>query len=126
MQAVLQSRNPLVDCPVDLANFRSITGADPVLEQRFFRLFFESSVECLDAMQTSMKDGACDVWRRQAHALKGTSLNLGAGQLSQLCLEAQENHQAQPEKKLLLLTAIRTELKRVEQYLNDMRDLATQ
>jgi len=105
--------------PVDLADLHSMTGNDAAVEQTFFQLFFESSAECLKAMQFSLQDDAPNIWRRKAHTLKGTSLNLGAERLGQLCLEAQENYQASLEKKQQLFAAIQVELKHVEQYLSE-------
>ena len=57
------------------------------------------------------------IWRRQAHALKGMSLNLGATKLGNLCDKGQDSPLAPPAEKNELLKNIRAEYEEVRQFL---------
>jgi histidine phosphotransfer protein HptB len=112
----LQDR--LVTAPVDLAALREITGGDADIERELFETFLQSATECVAALKAGYPLGRKDEWRKQAHALKGASLNLGAARLGQLCGEAQDSYQGSPEEKLGMLAAIEAEFARVKAFLD--------
>ena len=64
--------------PVDLTNLRTITDGDKEMEELLFAQFRESGDATLQAMQDGCIDGPSEGWRKAAHAVKGTSYNLGA------------------------------------------------
>lgn len=102
---------------VDLSIFHEMTGSDLVLERKLFKVFFESSTQCLAIMQANWHRNGEQAWRQQAHAFKGLCLNIGAGHLAQLCEKAQNCDAEKPEKKLKLLKSIQNEFGQVRQYL---------
>jgi histidine phosphotransfer protein HptB len=106
---------------IDLSNLREITGGDVDVERELFDLFLQSADECIAALKNSADTPHNDEWRKQAHAFKGTSLNLGAGELGRLCKEAQEKYQAAPDEKRALLAAIESEFGRVKTQLEIAR-----
>src|SRR4051794_13808173 len=105
---------------VNLAAFHEMTGGDPALEQKLFKDFLKSATQCFSAMQKSWAKGKETVWRYQAHAFKGICLNLGAVRLGQLCKEAQDNSNSEPEEKLILLKVIECELESVKRFLDEV------
>lgn len=106
--------------PVDLTNFREMTGGDAELEKILFGEFCSSFENGLTDLQTHCRDNAAEPWRKCAHALKGICLNLGAHGLSDLCKTAQESPQADTETKLALLAKIQEEYKRVQKFVTGL------
>jgi HPt (histidine-containing phosphotransfer) domain-containing protein len=103
--------------PVNLDNLREITGGDTEIEQELFRIFLESSAECLTALAVNCGADQTEAWRKQAHALKGISYNLGAQALGDLCKMAQDEPTMSAPDKQALLTAIRQEYAQVAKFL---------
>ena len=103
--------------PVDLTNLREMTDGDTELEQELFAEFISSSEECLAIMSENCTDGENEAWRSNAHALKGTSINLGADTLAGLCKDAQENHAANSNEKQGMLETIKKEYEAVKAFL---------
>jgi HPt (histidine-containing phosphotransfer) domain-containing protein len=107
--------------PVNLTNLREITGGDHEIEQELFVVFLESAQVCLKGLRDSLADTDHVIWRKQAHALKGISYNLGAQLLGDLCKMAQDDSTTSQEQKTQLLTAIEGEYGLVESYLKDLK-----
>lgn len=103
--------------PVNLENLREMTGGDVALEKELFTVYMDSAWKCLEALRGSLGAGQEEVWRTQAHAFKGMSLNLGAENLGQLCAKAQMNHTAAEGEKKAMLAAIETEYELVKNFL---------
>jgi len=103
--------------PVNLDNLREMTGGDSELEKELFGVYLSSSEACLTALKANTQEGQEELWRTQAHAWKGMSLNLGADMLGTICADAQANHLAPAEKKAEMLTAMEAEYARVKAYL---------
>lgn len=106
--------------PVDLTNLRSITDGDKEMEQALFEEFVSSSEESLSTLQNSVDNAFAETWRKEAHALKGVALNLGAIGLGALCKKAQDEFNASPDFKADLLKKIREEYALVKQFLSEL------
>lgn len=104
--------------PVDLTNLRSITEGNKDIEQMLFEEFLSSSDAALATLASQCTDGANEIWRSTAHAMKGTALNLGAEKLGELCKTAQETSAATAADKASLLHQIQTEYTLVKAFLN--------
>lgn len=102
---------------IDLTVLREITGGDRDLERSLFEMFIASSDICLSAMQQNISNPDETEWRIQAHAWKGSSANLGATKLRELCWRAQATQDAAPEQKRQLLAEIQQEYAAVLQAL---------
>lgn len=109
-----------MSAPVDLDNLRSITDGDEEIEKALFEEFFSSSEASLRVMQSSVGPEGNEIWRQQAHAIKGVSLNLGANRLSDLCKKAQDHYQISEIDKRELLTLIQDEYSKVCAYLKNI------
>lgn len=103
--------------PVDLTDLRSLTDGDREMELALFQEFYSSSEAGISAMAASCQDGVSESWRSTAHALKGTSYNVGAKALGDLCKQAQENPGLPASEKVALLEKIKNEYARVRAYL---------
>ncbi len=105
---------------IDLTNFREMTDGDVELEKELFEEFFSSSEECITAMESNCVDGENEIWRSNAHAFKGTALNLGADKLGQMCKDAQEGQDMSAAEKTTLLEKIKAEYSAVKVFLEGL------
>lgn len=105
---------------VDLTNLRDMTDGDPDMERELFAEFISSFENELAQLRASLSDGASETWRRRAHALKGVAFNLGAMRLGELCKQAQDAQQSNPEAKSDLLNKIGAEFEEVRHYLGEL------
>ncbi|MEQ1706134.1 MAG: hypothetical protein ABL867_09225, partial [Rickettsiales bacterium] len=64
--------------PVDLDNLRSMTDGDAEMEKILFEEFFSCFDTAIINMQNNYGEDNREEWRKDAHALKGISMNLGA------------------------------------------------
>jgi HPt (histidine-containing phosphotransfer) domain-containing protein len=103
--------------PVDLTNLHEMTDNDSVMEKELFKEFISSFDSAIEIMRKSCDESSSETWRSQAHALKGTSVNLGANRLADLCKKAQEQYESTTENKNNLLNDIEAEYKLVREFL---------
>jgi len=109
-----------MNVPVDLANLRSMTDGDREMEVALFEEFYSSFETGIAELEASVEAPAAETWRKQAHALKGVALNLGAGHLGELGKKAQDEYQAGAEAKTALVQSIRTEYEQVKLFLQKL------
>jgi HPt (histidine-containing phosphotransfer) domain-containing protein len=102
---------------LDLENLRSMTDGDADIESELFQVFIETAEECMRVMRMSYMMQESESWRKQSHALKGISLNLGAEPLGMLCHSAQLSSTATPEHKAELMGLIDAEYQEVKAIL---------
>ena len=105
--------------PVDLANLRDMTGGDKDVETMLFGEFFKSAQACIHGLEQLQGSDQNDAWRKQAHAFKGISLNMGANQLSALCKQAQDGCTMPADGKQALLISIKSEYELVKKFLEE-------
>lgn len=108
---------PVADTPVDMEQLRIFTNDDPNEEKALIALFLEQAQAMLDILQKSTGAYNQEGWKSATHRLKGSSGNLGAMKLHDLCKRAEVNWQDSEYKKLEMLDEIKTEILRVEQFL---------
>jgi HPt (histidine-containing phosphotransfer) domain-containing protein len=82
-----------------------------------FQEFFSSATELLSQLSHAVQTNNSDGWRTAAHALKGTSYNLGAKLLGDYCKTAQEQNNASRDEKQEILENINSEYGRVRAYI---------
>lgn len=105
-----------MNTPVDLTNLRSMTDGDKEMEKALFEEFFSSFKAGVAILQSSLEN--TEAWRKEAHALKGVALNLGAMELGELCKKGQDEPNADAAAKESLLKTIQSEYERVERFLS--------
>lgn len=104
--------------PVDLTNLRSMTDGDKEMEKALFEEFFSSFKVGMATLQANTENA--EAWRKEAHALKGVALNLGAMKLGELCKNGQDEPNADAAAKAELVKAIQVEYERVQQFLMNL------
>ncbi len=106
--------------PVNLENLRDITGGDTEIEKELFQVFLDSAQDCLTALAASCTPDNAETWRKQAHAFKGISYNLGAEALGDICRTAQDSSSSDVNEKRVMLAALQHEFSRVQAYLRGL------
>ncbi len=92
--------------------------------RRILELYLGDSPKRLTTMRRGITEGDAQAIERAAHALKGSSANLGASGLAEHCHQLEKLSAATvPTGAEALLAALETEYGRVEQA---MRELLTQ
>jgi CheY-like chemotaxis protein/HPt (histidine-containing phosphotransfer) domain-containing protein len=73
--------------PIDVAQLDAFTDGDEALERELVTLYIKTARRYLEEMRTAAKAGAS--WEGSAHALKGASANIGAGDVAALAAAAE-------------------------------------
>jgi HPt (histidine-containing phosphotransfer) domain-containing protein len=84
-----RDQTPACDPVLDLDHLRGFTDGDPQLEGELSTLFLSTAEMYLRSMHEALASGR--PWSSIAHALKGSSANLGARRLSALALAAEHS-----------------------------------
>ena len=106
--------------PVDLSHLRSLFDNDPATEQKLFNVFLRQASELLHMLEVSCGENQMNEWRQAAHKLKGSSANLGAHALSDLCNKAEHSYAAPKSEKQKSIDDIQKELASVKAFLSDI------
>jgi CheY-like chemotaxis protein/HPt (histidine-containing phosphotransfer) domain-containing protein len=104
------------ESPVDLDQLRMFTDGDPEEEKALAELFLEQAQEMIMLLEQNMGADKNDVWKSAAHRFKGSSGNLGAMPLHQLCKRAEMHFEDEESKKNDMLAAIKAATKNVELF----------
>lgn len=103
-------------CPIDLEHLGLFTDGDKNEEKELGLLFCSQAEESMIALESALNQGDSEAWRKNAHKLKGSSANLGAKNLSELCKQAEHNAASLGVEGDIMLADIRMELNRVRDY----------
>ena len=108
------------DMPVilDRERLEMFTDGDPDEELNLLNIFTTYALEALNDLHKSIDTDNNDMWKKAAHKLKGSAANLGAIQLSELCLEAEMNETADKARKLKLLNEIEAAYTKLKNYVS--------
>lgn len=104
---------------VDLTNLIEMIGDDIDMQRELFSEFISSFENGLKMLEANSSQDNKEIWRTQAHAMKGISFNLGAEKLGELCKQAQESKEALAEEKAEMLNAIDHEYQAVKIFLKN-------
>lgn len=107
----------MTNLAVDLTNLRELTDGDRDMEVVLFEEFFVSTEQLINQLGQALESNKSDEWKAAAHALKGTSYNLGAQKLGDYCKIAQDKSDLTPQEKQQLLSSITQEYADVKTYL---------
>lgn len=76
---------PLLDAVV-IGRLKEMTaGSDPGFFNKVVQMYFNQSEEVMRLMESAMSSGVFDELSSLAHKLKGSSLNLGAARVAEIC-----------------------------------------
>lgn len=107
----------MTQASVNLEWLRELTGGDRDLEEALFQEFFSSSELLLTQLTQALESDDSNAWKSIAHALKGVAYNLGAQQMGDYCMIAQEDYEASRDVKEPLLHSISQEYGQVKTFL---------
>jgi HPt (histidine-containing phosphotransfer) domain-containing protein len=72
---------------LDRNHLRALTEGDQEFERELIDAYRQSATDILELLRAHVASGNLDGVRREAHALRGASLNLGATSLAKCCAE---------------------------------------
>jgi signal transduction histidine kinase/CheY-like chemotaxis protein/HPt (histidine-containing phosphotransfer) domain-containing protein len=104
------------ESPVDIEQLRMFTDGDPEEEKALAELFLEQAHEIIALLEESIGGDKQEVWRSAAHRFKGSSGNLGAMPLHQLCKRAETHFDDEESKKQALLADIKAATQQVAMF----------
>jgi PAS domain S-box-containing protein len=104
------------ETPVDMEQLRMFTDGDPAEEKALADLFLDQAQEMIAILEQSKGAYQNEAWKSAAHRFKGSSGNLGAMKLHQLCKHAEAHSEDSESQKMEMLMAIKAETKRVEVF----------
>ena len=96
-------------------NLTLIAGGNPELEIDLLETFLTVSREYIAGMQAAARANDSGAWQHQAHALKGSCLNIGADGLGDICQGASPNRMCQGHRARKILQKIESEFAGLEQ-----------
>lgn len=94
-----------------------------VMEDEFdilIRTYINDSSERLEALRHAMACGDQDAFAKTAHSFKGSSMNIGAARLGELCMQAEQaGKDCQLEQAASLLPGLEAEFEMVRAMMED-------
>ncbi|MFT7433095.1 MAG: PAS domain S-box-containing protein [Alphaproteobacteria bacterium] len=84
---------------VDMEYFNSVTSGDKQFQLEIVRQFIEGADVAIENLKTTGKGS--DLWIENAHKLTGSSFNVGATSLGNLCKKAEFDFEKHTKEKLL-------------------------
>ncbi len=104
------------ELPVDMEQLRMFTDGDKDEEKALAELFLEQAQEMINILEKSLQPEAKEAWKSAAHRFKGSSGNLGATRLHNICKKAEQHFEDEETKKQEMLTAILNETAKVKEF----------
>lgn len=99
----------------------ALTELQDVMEDEFTVLietYLRDSFDRIQSLRDAIKVSDADAFGKTAHSFKGSSINIGAPRLGELCLKAEEAAKdSQLNEAAAVVDAIETEFWRVEETL---------
>lgn len=105
---------------IDLAHLAQYTQGDKALELELLTMFLPSAQGYIDAMAASEGGTDDESWSRGAHSLKGIALGVGAKELAELALQAEEHRDDSAAIRGGDVAALRAALERVRCFVADL------
>lgn len=107
------------EIPVNMEHFNLMfDGSDNDEIAQLVNLFDVETEKLIKLLEVSCLEGDQEEWRKAAHKLKGSSANLGAEYLFQICQEAEKASEADMLEKGSLLENIKSQYQCLQDFLN--------
>lgn len=107
--------------PFDIKEMRANIGDDPETESMLLGMFVQSAGESLRLLSDNFPlDSDADynaLWKTHMHQIKGAALNIGAAKLYEVSRVAQDEYEAPPEDKKIMLDNVTAQFQEVENYI---------
>jgi HPt (histidine-containing phosphotransfer) domain-containing protein len=102
---------------IDLAYFRDVTKGDLAFEKEVFMLYLETTKVTIQKMEEAIINKSNEAWRKSAHSIKGSSTAIGAFNLSESIIHAQNHPKDSAENKIKTLDRIKLQLEKVYDFI---------
>ncbi|MFT6106967.1 MAG: HPt (histidine-containing phosphotransfer) domain-containing protein [Rickettsiales bacterium] len=102
---------------IDLNYFREVTKGDLNFEKEVFILYLDTTKNTIKQMEDAIVDKSNAAWRKAAHSIKGSSTAIGAFNLSEAIIHAQNHPKDSAENKMKTLDRIKTQLEKVYEFI---------
>jgi len=105
--------------PVELLRLQEICLGDKDFQRELIDVFLEDSLERIHTMETAMAEKNLEIFRLQAHSIKGASANAGAGKMTDIAanMEKGADGDALPPETPRMLEELKTEYEKVRAFL---------
>lgn len=104
---------------MDWDHFAMFTDGDTEQERELIEMFSTYSEETMGFIRMSFDNNDENMWKSMCHKLKGSAANLGARDLSSVCLIAEREYQAPRVDKEIMLLQIEDKYKSVCKVLQE-------
>jgi PAS domain S-box-containing protein len=109
---------PTLPVPVNIDRLHDITDGDFAFEQELIESFLTDTERHVADLESAVREENDEALKLQAHAIKGSSANAGAGRLEEIAVRLEGiSVGEQSERARELLEDLRSEFQRVRQYL---------
>jgi CheY-like chemotaxis protein len=109
--------------PVNLQRIKDITDGDLAFEQELIESFLSDTERHVADLESAVEETDGERLKLQAHAIKGSGANAGAGRLAEIAGRLEQVRiGSESEKARELLDDLRSEFERVREYLQAQRN----
>jgi len=108
--------------PIDLEHLSQYTANDPEITRDILRLFIGQLSQKIENLKATEELSA---WKAEAHALKGSSLGVGAQEMADLALEAEGLSILEGAPHAAFLERLETAATRTSQYAHQLLEDAS-
>jgi HPt (histidine-containing phosphotransfer) domain-containing protein len=110
--------------PVELERLQEICCGDQEFERELIQIFLSDSLDRIRSMETALREKNLEIFRIQAHSIKGASANAGAERMTEIaqCME-QADKEGSPRDVFRLLEDLKGEYDRVRIFLTRHLDM---
>lgn len=105
--------------PIDLHALRELFGGDPAEEKALLDAFFETAEGDIRILEQAMNEDDTLLWKKTAHRLKGTAMNISAYALTRASETAEKNANADLAQKQDYLKIIQDRINQLQSYIDE-------
>ncbi len=111
------------ECPVELLRLQEICSGDKEFERELIDVFLSDSMERIQTMESALADKNLEIFKLQAHSIKGMSANAGADNLTRIAATMeQENGDWLSPETARMMEELKTEYEKVRAFLTRYLD----
>ncbi len=104
--------------PVELNQLHIFTNGDMDEEKELLALFLAHGATNIQEMESYILENDHEAWKRSAHRMKGSAVNLGAVVLSDYCKKAEEDSTCSEQRKRVMLAHIKEAFDDIREFMD--------
>jgi len=117
----MKTENKTNTHPINISHIELFTEGNIDEEIELFNIFLEQAETSLQELDNAFINKDELNWKKVAHRMKGSSMNLGADNLSNLCKIAEFGFEENPDAKLEMLEEIKESFNEVKDFIKERR-----